>query len=144
MGAGGSRRASRLLPVHDPVIHLDTCFLIQALGRDSVADRRMREWLRGGESLSISAVGWAEFLCGPLSPSHIGLAQRVVSKQIPFDAEMARRAAELFNATGRRRGSLLDCMIAATAVNEQASFATMNPSDFRRLAGLGLRLIDIE
>ncbi len=124
------------------MIHLDTCFLIQALVRDSVADRRMREWLRGGESLGISSVGWAEFLCGPLASSHLALARRIVTVQVPFDGEAARLAADLFNAAGRKRGSLLDCMIAATAIIEQASLATMNPSDFQRLAEHGLRIID--
>ena len=124
------------------MIHLDTCYLIQALVRDSAADKRMREWLRAGESLGISSVSWAEFLCGPVAPSHLALARRIVTTQIPFDAEAARLAADLFNAAGRRRGSLLDCMIAATAIHEQASFATMNPSDFERFAGHGLKLID--
>ena len=124
------------------MIHLDTCYLIHALVQDSVADRRIREWLRGGESLGISSVGWAEFLCGPLTSSYLALARRIVTTQIPFDAEAARVAAKLFTAAGRRRGSLLDCMIAATAINEQASLATMNPDDFQRFAAHGLRVID--
>ena len=99
------------------MIHLDTCYLIRALVHGSVEDRRMREWLRAGESLGISSVAWAEFLCGPLDSAHLGLARRVVTAQIPFDAEAARIAATLFDAGGRRRGSLLDCMIAATAIN---------------------------
>ena len=124
------------------MIHLDTCYLIQALVPDSVADRRIREWLRGGESLAISSVGWAEFLCGPLAPPQLALARRVVTTQVPFDAEAARLSADLFNASGRRRGSFLDCMIAATAIHEQASLVTLNPSDFQRFEGHGLRLVE--
>lgn len=123
------------------MIHLDTCYLIQALNQGSVADVRVREWLRGGESFGMSSVAWAEFLCGPLAPHHLALAGRVVTMQVAFDAETAGLAANLFNEGGRRRGSLLDCMIAATAIKVQAPFATMNPSDFERFAQHGLEVI---
>ena len=123
------------------MIHLDTCFLIKALVHGSAEDQRLRVWLSAGEILGISSVGWAEFLCGLLTPSHFGLARRVVTVQVPFDAEAARLAAILFNAGGRRRGSLLDCMIAATAIEEQASLATTNRTDFRRFAEHGLTVI---
>jgi len=46
----------------------------------------------------------------------------------------------LFNRAGRRRGSLLDCMIAAIALRAGAALATANQADFRRLRAAGLRL----
>ena len=42
--------------------------------------------------------------------------------------------------TGRRRGTLGDCLIAATAVNAGAELATGNLADFRRLSDAGLVL----
>jgi hypothetical protein len=47
------------------MIHVDTGFLIGALRRGSLEDRRLRRWLSDGEPVGISAIGWAEFLCGP-------------------------------------------------------------------------------
>jgi predicted nucleic acid-binding protein len=114
------------------MIHLDTSFLIRALVPRSPQDRTLRKWLRAGERLHISAIGWTEFLCGPVEPQHVELAGRVVSERVPFTDEEAVLAAELFNRSGRRRGSLTDCMIAATALRQEARLATVNPDDFRR------------
>lgn len=48
--------------------------------------------------------------------------------------------AELFNQTGRRRGSRFDCMIAATTIGAQAQVATVNQSDFQVFVPHGLTL----
>ncbi len=89
----------------------------------------------------MSAVGWAEFLCGPLKPAELALAARIVHEPVPFAAADSTLSAELFNLGGRRRGSILDCMIAAVAVRAEATLATTNPSDFRRYERAGLRMI---
>jgi hypothetical protein len=47
------------------MVHLDASFVVLALAGGSRADGRLRAWLRAGEPLGISAIGWAEFLCGP-------------------------------------------------------------------------------
>ncbi len=101
----------------------------------------LREWLRGGKSLAISAIGWSEFLCGPLDTQQVALAARIISNCIAFGEDDAKLAADLFNATGRRRGSLADCMIAATAVIASAPLATANLPDFRRFEKHGLILV---
>jgi predicted nucleic acid-binding protein len=122
------------------VIHFDTSFLIGALVRTSGQDRQLRRWLRAGKTLGMCSIAWAEFLCGPLDQTQIELATRFVSERPPFAEEDAALAAELFNASGRRRGSLADCMIAASAIRAGASLATINIDDFRRFTTHGLEL----
>jgi len=120
------------------VIHLDTSFLIQALVRDSSQDDQLRRWLRAGETLGASVIGWTEFLCGPLEAEASEVMARLVPHCVPFSESEARLAARLFNTSGRRRGSLVDCMIAATAIRHGAPLATANEKDFRRFTSAGL------
>lgn len=122
------------------MIHLDTSFLVRALLAGSLEDERLRSWLSAGEPLGISAVAWAEFLCGPVEPSGMELVGLVVPDPVPFAEGEAVLAARLFNESGRRRGTLADCMIAATAIRAGATLATENPKDFRRFAPAGLVL----
>lgn len=86
-------------------------------------------------------MGWAEFLCGPVDVHDVELAARVVDEPLALLARDAGMAAKLFNLAGRRRGSLNDCMIAATALRAGASVATANLVDFRRFEPAGLRVM---
>ena len=126
------------------MIHLDTSWLIRALVRDSVEDGTLRRWLRAGEPIRLSAIVWAEFLCGPVSTHVVEEAAELFGEPLPFDAADATVSAELFNASGRRRGTLADCMVAATALRAGAALATANRRDFHRLAVLGLTLASNE
>jgi len=123
------------------VIHLDTSFLIRALTRGSPEDRRLRAWLQEATTVGISAVPWAEFLCGPVDAEDVALAARIVGDPVEFTAEDSSGTARLFTLAGRRRGSLTDCMIAAVALRVGASMATTNPGDFRRFEAAGLEIV---
>jgi predicted nucleic acid-binding protein len=122
------------------MIHLDTGFLIRGLVRNSVEDLKLRSWLKASTQVGISSIAWAEFLCGPVETSDVDLAARIIQR-VPFVDEDAVMAARLFNLSGRRRGTLIDCMIAAVAVRIGASLATTNPEDFRRLESAGLEVV---
>ena len=89
----------------------------------------------------MSTIAWAEFLCGPVETHHLGLAARVVSQRLAFEEADATFAAQLFNQSGRRRGSLAECMIAATALRHEATLATNNPLHFKRFEKAGLSVI---
>jgi predicted nucleic acid-binding protein len=123
------------------VIQLDTSFLIKALIAGSSEDELLRQWLRRREALSMSSVAWTEFLCGPVAATTADSARRLVGEPLPFGAVEAERAATLFNETGRRRGSLVDCMIASMAIEAGDRLATSNPGDFSRFVRLGLAIV---
>lgn len=122
------------------MIHLDTNFLIRSLIPGSSEGALIEIWIRNQTPLHVSTVCWAEFLCGPLNPSAVLLLEQILGEPIPFTRLDAEKAAELFNASGGRRGKLTDCMIAATALREGASVATSNAADFARFQTSGLRL----
>ena len=124
------------------MIHLDTNFLIGLSQADSEQRRKLENWMRGRQRVGTSAVAWAEFLCGPLPGGGAASIALVVGDPLPFTAEDATRAALLFNATGRRRGSLIDCMIAAAALRAGASVATSDAGHFDRFVAHGLRLAE--
>lgn len=126
------------------MIQLDTSFLIRALVAGSAEDRRLRSWVARATPLGMSAVAWAEFLCGPLSAEAVALAARVVGVPLAFEGDDARLAAALFNGAGRRRGSLADCMIAAVAVRHEAELATADPKGFAGFGGHGLVLAKVK
>jgi predicted nucleic acid-binding protein len=87
----------------------------------------------------ISAMAWAEFLCGPLTDAQRTLAMQVVGEAVPIGGREAELAARLYNASGRRRGSLADCLTAAAAIEGGAPLATADDS-FARFAEAGLVL----
>jgi predicted nucleic acid-binding protein len=122
------------------MIHLDTNFLIQATVAGSPAHVSFRRWSAAGESLGVSAVAWAEYLCGPLDPQSAVFAKQVFPLPESFLAGDAAVAAELFNKTGRRSRSLVDCMIAAVAIRCGAVLATINTPDFQPFVQHGLVL----
>ncbi len=122
------------------MIHLDTSFLIRALTPGSQEDARLREWIGANEPFGMSTIAWAEFLCGPVDETALAVASVVVERQFRFTEGMATIAARLFNGSGRRRGTMVDCMIAATALAEEAAVATSNPDDFVRFEAFGLAL----
>src|SRR4051812_22735088 len=123
------------------MIHLDTNYLIRVLVKGSPEAAHVDAWLTSEESFSASAVAWTEFLSGPVTLIEITNAEALIeSRIIPFGKAEASLASELFNKTGRRRGSRLDCLIAASAIVANAQFATVNEDDFKPFVAHGLVL----
>lgn len=122
------------------MIHFDTNFLIEATLAGSRAHALFRAWTSTGESLGISSIAWAEYLCGPLDPQGKAIACQMLPNPDPFLSPDAVRAAEFFNLTGRRSRSLADCMIAAVTIRCGARLATINLPDFQPFQQYGLVL----
>ncbi len=122
------------------MIHLDTSFLIRMLKRGS-PEARFLEAADPDEPVVVSAIAWAEFLCGPIEPAEEELALPIVDGHRDLTLEHAGITARLFNESGRRRSSLSDCLIAAAAIHDDARLATANLADFRRFASAGLKLV---
>ncbi len=124
------------------MILLDTNFLIAALTPGSRQDIQFQIWLNNNEIVRTSIMVWAEFLCGPVTSVQVDIATSLMRDPHPILLQDAARGAELFNATGRRRGSLADCLIAASCLRLGAQLATENRDDFLCFERMGLRLIE--
>lgn len=123
------------------MIHLDTNYLIGLLVKGSTQATEVEGWLATGERLAASALAWTEFLNGPVTAREISRVEAVLeSRIVPFGRPEAVSAADLFNKTGRRRGSRFDCLIAATALLGDAALATANYDDFQLFVPFGLKL----
>jgi predicted nucleic acid-binding protein len=123
------------------MIHLDANYLIDSLKLGSQAASSLKKWIRQGETFAASAVAWSEFLNGPLRLDQIQQVEFLVQYNIvPFGHYEAKLSAELFNKTGRRRGSQPDCFIAATAITAGGILATQNQKHFLRFVPMGLIL----
>ena len=123
------------------MIHLDANFLIGIANRHLPVESALVGWLQQGEGFAASAVAWAEFLNGPVEPQHIQQMNVMIQRRvISLGRSEAEKASQLFNQSGRRRGSLPDCLIAATAICAGARLATQNHKHFAPYIAAGLRL----
>ena len=123
------------------MIHLDSNYLIGLLVKGSSQAADVDGWLAAGQPVAASAIAWTEFLNGPVTSVEVSRAEVVLGGRIiPFGQAEAVAAADLFNKTGRRRGSRFDCLVAATALLAQAEVATVNQSDFKAFQPHGLKL----
>ncbi len=122
------------------LVELDANFLVAVLTPTSRQSRDLRHWLESGLTVQISAVAWSEYLCGPLEPHIVPAARDLVSVVDGFTERDAELASDLFNKTGRRSRSHVDCMLAAHAIGRAAVLATLNFNDFRRFERFGLRI----
>lgn len=127
------------------MIHLDTNLLIDLVTVGSPHVAVVRQWLREGEELAVSAIAWSEFLNGPHTRQQKDSVHAVIEGRVlDFTAREAEQASRLFHYTGRRRGSHADCMIAACAMTRGVRVATRNVADFEKFTPHGLMLLAVE
>jgi predicted nucleic acid-binding protein len=122
-------------------LHLDTNAMIALTDPHGITVAQVRARALAGILPEASAVAWHEFVRGPLLPDELLRVERVVGSRIrPMARSTAELAARLFNATGRRRASTADCLIAASAIEHEAELMTANTSDFTLFEPFGLQL----
>jgi predicted nucleic acid-binding protein len=121
-------------------ILLDTSVAIALLDRVTVViDRRRHE----NEAAYLSMVSWVELLPGIYSGEKVNRGRAALFEAflegleiLPF-AELEVHAYEtIIAANGFSRRLVVDRMIAATALANDLALATLNPRDFRNIAGL--------
>jgi len=122
-------------------MHLDTNVLILTFGESSKIRKELEIQLAKGYQLYISAFVWHEFVSGPVAEIQKQYAMSLVEERIvPLDKEIAELGAQLYNSSGRKRGSHPDCLIAATAICSGGKLFTQNPNDFQSFLNSGLEL----
>jgi len=123
-----------------PRLHLDASFLIHALVPDSPQAEVLGRWLASGRGVAMSTLAWAEVLCRLPQSNDQDLARRIVREHIPVSLDDATDAARLFKLTGQRAGTLLDCVVAAAAIQAGSPLATAEPQEFQGLRAHGLQM----
>lgn len=123
---------------------LDTGLVLRHLR----GQRRVVSFLRNlskSERLSIATVTRLEVHAG-MKPDERYATQKLLSRLAVYDLdrEIADKAGDLI-AASMRSGRVLgvpDAIIAATAISNNLTLVTLNPNDFRNVAGLSTHAVD--
>ena len=127
------------------MIQLDTNILVDLVTAHSGQSATVRDWLRCGERMAVSAVAWSEFCNGPHTREQKNALRAILSGGVlPFTEQQAEQASRLFHYTGRRHGSHADCMIAACAILNGQPLASRNLADFQRFVPHGLKFEPVQ
>ena len=120
--------------------HLDTDFMLKAIGVKGAEQAVLRRLSDSDASIEISAIAWYEFCRGPRVPEQEALARSYLETDgiIPFDETIAANAADLFRRLGRPRKRAADVAIAATALFRGARLLSANTRDYSGIEGLKL------
>jgi predicted nucleic acid-binding protein len=125
-------------------VHLDTDFLIHALGRSGKERRRLLELADSDAVIQVSAIAWYEFTRGPRTPEQIAVARSFFAEDdgvAPFSEEIALLAAEVFRRLGSPRRKAADVAIGVSASAAGALLLTRNKQDFAGIPDLSIEVV---
>lgn len=126
-------------------VHLDTDFLVYALGASGKERRRLLRLVDSDAAIQMSAVAWYEFARGPRTPEQLAVGRSLFPPGedgiVPFSEELAARAADVFRSLGSPRKRAADIAIGVTAAASGALLLTRNRSDFAGIPGLSVETI---
>lgn len=122
------------------MIVLDTSVLVDSLTGQGRSAQRLRQAITEGERLLLPSLVLYEWLRGPRRIEELAAQEALFPREtaIPFGAEEAASAAELYRHVRRPRGREVDLAIAACALTHDAALWTLNVGDFEDIAGLRL------
>ena len=122
------------------LVHLDTDFLIYALGTTGPERTRLIALAESGSEIGLSAVAWYEFSRGPRTPEQLATARSFFGADgiIPFSESIAEAAADVFRSLGSPRRRAADISIGVTASIAGATLMTRNARDFAGIPDLTL------
>jgi predicted nucleic acid-binding protein len=121
-------------------VHLDTDFLVYALGMAGPERQRLMELAESDRDIGLSAVAWYEFARGTRTPEQLATARSLFADDgvVPFSEPIAAAAAEVFRQLGSPRRRSADIAIGVTAAALRATLVTRNARDFAGIPGLEL------
>lgn len=122
------------------MILLDTSVLVDGLSGQGPTAARLRQVIAKGERILVPTLVLYEWLRGPRRIEELAAQEALFPREtaIPFGAEEAAIAAELYRQARRRRGREFDLAIAACALTHDAAIWTLNRADFEGIDGLRL------
>lgn len=122
------------------IVHLDTSALVDALAGRRRSLPRLREFVRDGHRLKLSAPVLYEWLRGARTVGELQDQETLLPRRaaVPFETAAAAKAADLYTELDRVRSREMDLAIAACAIANDAALWTLDEEDFRDIPGLEL------
>ena len=120
-------------------VHLDTSILIAAFA-SADATRLLDRAITRGDRLALSSLVLYEWIRGHRAEEVVVAEQTLFGEQgvVPFGADEAGLAADIYRQVRRPRGREMDIAIAACAIEHRAALWTLNERDFEDIPGLML------
>ena len=122
------------------MIIIDTSALIDSLSGARRSAPRLRRFIEEGERISLPTIVLYEWLRGPRITAELAAQEELLPREqaLPFGAQEAAVAADLYRRVEKPRGREIDLAIAATAIVRDAALWTLNTADFSDVPGLVL------
>ncbi len=122
------------------IVHVDTSALVDALTGPRRSLDEMVSLTDQGHRLMLSTIVLYEWLRGPRTRLELTVQEDLFPSEsaMAFGAVEAALAARLYKQLPRARGREIDLAVAACAIAHGAAIWTLNPGDFRDIAGLRL------
>lgn len=120
--------------------HLDTDFLIYALGEEGDERRRLLALAETRAEIQMSSIAWYEFSRGPRTPEQLAVARSFFFDDgiVPFSEALAAKAGDVFRLLGSPRKRAADIAIGVVASAMKATLMTRNRRDFAGIPNLDI------